>query len=391
MFLWWPGSRLSAGRPPRLGLRTGGALVVSEHVVERTRHEQRKRRVFAIAAVAGSLVVVLSWLVRDSDDAFVTFVYPGFAVFLLAFAWLARVQRIPMRFLEGLGLVPLTLVIMARLAWLLHGGEPLPDRLLLLVGGHYWAVGILIVAGFLLLDRRQGLWYGAGIIGLSVLLVLQGSGDELFDTSSTQPLVFLLRVHAFLVLLLVLTAGVGTLRAQLHRALARAEAFEELARTDALTGLANRRSATELLEHEIQAHRRYGHDVSVITVDIDHFKTINDQHGHQRGDQILQAVATILADLVRDSDLVARWGGEEFLVVAPHTSGGQAGALAERCRQVIASAVPAGIELTATFGVATLAADETLDQLLSRADELLYAGKDAGRNRVHQPRTASLP
>lgn len=364
----------------------GGPMAVRRPSVDApdvlAKADHRKRRVYALAAVAGCAVVVLSWLVRDPGDAFLTRVYPWFAIFLGGFAALTWVQRLSVRHLEALVLAPITLVIMGRLAWLLYAAEPLEERLLLLAGAHYWAVGVLILAGFVLLDLRAGIRYGFGIILVSALFVATGVGSEFETLGWSPPVVYLLRIHAFLLLILVLSAGVGTLRSQLQRALARAEAYEELARSDHLTGLLNRRAAAEALEREAGAKTRYSRDVSIITLDVDRFKAINDRFGHQAGDQVLVALANTLREHVRHADLVARWGGEEFLVIAPHADRDQAATLAERCRAAVAETRPAGIEVTATFGVAQMQDGEAVDELLARADQLLYDAKDAGRNRV---------
>ncbi len=356
---------------------------------ELTQVDERKRTVYSVAAIAAAAVVALSWAVREPDDAFIATVYPVFGVFLIAFAGVIHVRRLSIRVLEGIALVPITLVIMVRLAWLLRAPEPLEERLLLLVGAHYWAVGALIVAGFVLLDRRYGIAYGSALITLSALMVTFWTGNELRDLGGSPNLfVYVVRVHAFLVLLLVLAAGVGTLRSHLQRALARAEVFAELARTDPLTGVANRRATAEELERQISAARRYGHDLSVVAVDVDHFKVINDTYGHQRGDEVLADVARVLASQLRESDRLGRWGGEEFLIVAPHTDAEQAAALAERCRSALVAQPAEDLEVTATFGVATYRPDEHVDELLMRADELLYTAKGAGRDRVLDDRTA---
>ncbi|MFP4634939.1 MAG: GGDEF domain-containing protein, partial [Nitriliruptoraceae bacterium] len=206
---------------------------------------------------------------------------------------------------------------------------------------------------------------------------------------SSQTLVYLLRVHAFLVVLLALAAAIATLRESLVRTLARAEVLEELASTDQLTGLANRRAARELLEHETQVSDRYGRPLSVIMLDIDRFKSINDTHGHGAGDDVLRAVASVLHEHAREADLVARWGGEEFLIVAPQTAATQARPLAERCRRALADRRPRGLAVTATLGVAQYEPGETVEALLDRADRLLYRAKRAGRDQVHSERASS--
>ncbi|MDQ3031547.1 MAG: diguanylate cyclase [Myxococcota bacterium] len=158
-----------------------------------------------------------------------------------------------------------------------------------------------------------------------------------------------------------------------------------LARTDPMTGLANRRAVIERLEHDIAVARRRHSSVAVVLCDVDHFKVVNDTHGHAMGDDVLKAVATALRGAVRNVDLVGRWGGEEFLVVLPDASEAGARIAAERTRHAIERLPPfaAGPQkVTASFGAAAWAGDATLDLLVERADRALYRAKARGRNRV---------
>lgn len=164
------------------------------------------------------------------------------------------------------------------------------------------------------------------------------------------------------------------------------ERLHELATTDSLTGLMNRRSILAALEREQAVRERKPHPTSVLLIDIDHFKKLNDTHGHNMGDWALQAVADVLKTGVRDMDFVARWGGEEFLVILPFADKAVAHPIAQRLRQGIADLrIPAKgteIELTATLGLSELGAKEMADLAIQRADAALYRGKNAGRNQV---------
>ena len=122
---------------------------------------------------------------------------------------------------------------------------------------------------------------------------------------------------------------------------------------------------------------------SLIMIDIDHFKSINDRFGHDRGDQVLKAVVQRIQTVLRDTDTLARWGGEEFIVLSPQGTCEGVSLLAERLRLTLAESPIEGVGLvTASFGVACYAAGDTLDALVKRADAGLYAAKHAGRNRV---------
>lgn len=165
-----------------------------------------------------------------------------------------------------------------------------------------------------------------------------------------------------------------------------------LALTDSLTGLYNRRYLMKHLESMVERARSTAKPLSILMIDIDHFKVVNDTYGHATGDDVLRAVAAEIGRSVREFDLTARIGGEEFVVVMPDTSGAAALAVADRLRATIAEsraeASPGGKQpplVTASIGLATLLGpSESVDNLLSRADDAMYRAKTAGRNRVVQ-------
>jgi diguanylate cyclase (GGDEF)-like protein len=163
----------------------------------------------------------------------------------------------------------------------------------------------------------------------------------------------------------------------------------DMATRDELTGLWNRRHLAEQLGQEIQRARRYGHSFAVVLVDIDHFKLYNDAHGHLKGDTVLQQMAELLLRTTRRADVVARIGGEEFVILLPESDSAGAAAVAEKIREAVANAPFSGREsqpggqLTVTLGYACYPADgEDSALLLEMADRALYAGKDAGGNCV---------
>lgn len=162
--------------------------------------------------------------------------------------------------------------------------------------------------------------------------------------------------------------------------------MERLARSDSLTGLPNRRHMQEKLQDERRRVERNGRPAAIVLCDIDRFKDINDSLGHEAGDAILKDVAARLRERLRAQDAVARWGGEEFLMLLPETDLDGAGELAESLRQRIAD-VPAhydgqDISVTLSFGVAVMDPTGPVDDSIRQADEALYVGKRTGRNRV---------
>ncbi len=162
---------------------------------------------------------------------------------------------------------------------------------------------------------------------------------------------------------------------------------------DPLTGLYNRRYVFSVFRNTLQQYRRYADACSLIMIDADHFKRINDEHGHGAGDAALRAIADACNRSVRDSDVVGRFGGEEFIILLPHTEAAQAAHVAERIRQTILRDTCCWngqkLEITLSLGVAEAGpATDTLDELIKAADEALYAAKNGGRNRTVVAETA---
>lgn len=162
----------------------------------------------------------------------------------------------------------------------------------------------------------------------------------------------------------------------------------KLSATDALTGVANRRDILERLEGMIFGRQRRQDRIALLMLDIDHFKQINDVHGHVTGDEALIAVAARLRDCLREQDIIGRYGGEEFLVILPGTDQHEAADIAERCRKAVAAIVlpsPQGdLALTASIGVVSriLQDGDDIDELIRLSDDAMYEAKRAGRNCV---------
>jgi diguanylate cyclase (GGDEF)-like protein/PAS domain S-box-containing protein len=161
------------------------------------------------------------------------------------------------------------------------------------------------------------------------------------------------------------------------------ERIRVLATTDELTGIANRRELTRILEHEIDRARRYGTPLSLIMYDLDRFKKVNDTFGHGVGDDVLKDVVRLVTANIRNIDVAARWGGEEFMVLLPQSDLAAAAKVAEKVRRTIEDFRFDRVgTVTASFGVSELAPDDDPDSLLNRVDKALYRAKDRGRNRV---------
>ena len=172
------------------------------------------------------------------------------------------------------------------------------------------------------------------------------------------------------------------------RALERAnEQLAKLSKTDRLTGLLNRGTWENLVDVEFGRYRRYGNPTSLVMFDIDHFKKVNDTHGHLAGDEVIRHAAQTTQDAIRHTDSAGRYGGEEFGLILPETDGDGAAIICDRIRMAIENSVVkttvADIQYTISVGIAELDSQpENYMQWLQRADEALYEAKEGGRNRV---------
>ncbi|HBH40105.1 MAG TPA: GGDEF domain-containing protein [Curvibacter sp.] len=187
-----------------------------------------------------------------------------------------------------------------------------------------------------------------------------------------------------------LSVRMGALRQRLHEQKAELEAslaqIRQLATQDELTGLVNRRHMGELLAAEQARQGRSGQIMTLVLLDLDHFKRINDSYGHQAGDTALRAFAAAVQPSLRGSDVLARWGGEEFLLMLPATAPDEALRCVERMRAGLAGVTLAdiapGVRLTFSAGLAACEAGQPIDTVIERADQALYRAKQAGRNRT---------
>jgi diguanylate cyclase (GGDEF)-like protein len=188
---------------------------------------------------------------------------------------------------------------------------------------------------------------------------------------------------------LLLTAGAITfLRERLEASEAR---YRRLSESDPLTGVSNYRVLTERLPQELERHRRHHRELALLLLDLDDFKLVNDQHGHQYGDRVLQEVATALENSVRNHDIVVRHGGDEFSVIAPETNRAEADALCIRLRDAIESVTVGNRHMSATTGVAIFPADAaSLNELLAAADDELLANKDDKPGLMRHPSRARV-
>jgi len=233
-------------------------------------------------------------------------------------------------------------------------------------------VTILPPVAFFLLGRRAGAWLSGLVFSYVIAFVYL----RLPDWPSSQ-----ITLGAWLNIVEVLLAQWFVFRLYER---SRAEAFAELKHlsvTDKLTGLSNRSHLDTLLQHELERHHRSGKSLTLVLCDVDHFKHINDQHGHLTGDKILQEFADVLKRNMRTSDICGRWGGEEFLIICPDTASDSAAAITNKLRAAIAETpFSKGLLVSLSFGIASHnSSQEESDQLLRRADNAMYDAKRRGR------------
>jgi diguanylate cyclase (GGDEF)-like protein len=259
-------------------------------------------------------------------------------------------------------------------------------------GGVFPVVTLILMFGMFQLRARSA--YGLALFALIVFGAVMATMARLQPTvyPPAFEVIHFLMLACMLPAVAMLTARLSRIRhrlAQQREELARALAqLQAIATRDELTGLPNRRQMQALMDQELLRSLRHHHDFCIAVVDLDHFKRINDQHGHAAGDAVLRAFAQAGQAALRATDVLARWGGEEFLVLLPDTAMPPALAGMERLRQQVAAlridvgGAAAPLTATVSIGLTGHHRGDTLAQTLERADRLLYQAKAEGRDRI---------
>ena len=269
--------------------------------------------------------------------------------------------------------VPTLLILWWSLSWFI---TPPADAMVgILLGLLYMPILVWVTT---LLWAHYSLAIGITIgVVMGVIAIIGSRRDALSDAHFSDWRLGLMVAGTYSLFAWLLSIWVGE-RAELQRTAERVERLHEAANTDTLTGIANRRVAERRLQIFVAGHRRY----AIMMIDIDHFKLINDHHGHDMGDRILQRVAEILTARMRPQDTVARWGGEEFLVIAESVTRDEAAIIAESLRSLVELGTQEVLSTTVSIGVVHSNVGRGTEQMLKRADEALYAAKNSGRNRA---------
>lgn len=300
----------------------------------------------------------------------------------------------------------LTVFVLVRSGWSQRLSDPvvtLPHALVsialcfmayLQVGEHRASVLILVAEAIVMcmfrLRPTQMVVLGMSSVGMLLLCVLGLTwADPVRYPASTGLMHFVIGGSTLLILSLVakwvtdIRVRIGLQARELSQAL---NTLQHMATQDSLTGLLNRRIMVDLVETELKLIERHGHPMTVALVDLDHFKSINDRFGHQAGDAVLIGFAGLAQTQLRQVDKVARWGGEEFLIMLPQVKASEAFTALERLRLSMGSQTftgHPGLNATFSVGLAQARPGESLEHLIERADQALYHAKHAGRNRSH--------
>ncbi|MBA2667907.1 MAG: GGDEF domain-containing protein [Trueperaceae bacterium] len=345
----------------------------------------RKRGIYLLLLMLGSTGAAVAFVQNALNPAGATGVAlttAATAAICLALAGLTLWRRIPLAALEKLLLGVAVVVICVSVATGLYLTPP--DDLVLrgVVATMLW-MPLIFVFCAIAFDGVTSLRYSLAAYALIVLLTLPHAIATRSGTGVTDGIFVPLQAYLAYAVIIVALYFFSDLQERAFTMEETARTMRRLANTDALTTLANRRHAEEQFVRELRRAERYGRMFSVLMIDIDHFKDLNDRHGHHAGDEVLVDLARRIERMVRAADTIARWGGEEFLLLAPETSLADAQRLAEMIRHhVDANALAERYRITISLGVATYRAGDTVQSVVARADAALYLAKREGRNQA---------
>jgi diguanylate cyclase (GGDEF)-like protein len=352
-----------------------------------------KRKTYLIATLAGLPALVLVWISMGPEGLIGHMIFSLFILFYLACILALWSRVVSIRLAERVMFLGVGLFLFVHLSYVLYANASLADARTTITEVSYTTLTVLYVVAYLIFDSRTALRISLTMFGLELFAVLVKAISEAPDGPNTGAVLWALRMHAFMGAVIALIYASSYLKDQLLSQREMAEAMHRLAHTDQLTGVANRRELYSGLQKEIKKSERYGRPLSIIFFDLDNFKSVNDTYGHDCGDRVLRDVVRITERVLRTTDRLGRWGGEEFVVLAPETNLQEASRMAERLRVEIAThrngSAPT---VTASFGFAEIEAGDTPEALIKLADQGLYKAKFLGRNRAeHVARTVAPP
>ncbi len=338
-----------------------------------SQQDRRRRRIYQAATLACLPSILLVWIQQRDANSFINYIYPALIVGALGWSIALGWPRVRVAQIERLVLLVVAAFILSKYLFLLWNTSEL-RQVWAEIEAVFWVIPFLFIIGYLVMHRQIALLlsvvYATLMLAIGWIRLMEADPGLLLD---------LVRLHARIAGIALLLFILAKAKDDLYETQRAAFEMQWAANTDALTRLPNRRRLTALLDQLIAEQRR----CAAIVVDVDHFKRINDAHGHATGDLVLAEVGERLRQHLRADDIVGRWGGEEFLILVHERDQQPAAHLAERLRQAIAvEPFSGGLEVTASMGATMRHADDSSHTLLHRADMALYRAKENGRNRV---------
>ncbi len=342
-----------------------------------SRQDALRYYLYFLSISLGVPKMLVVWYGIKNEDSFARIAYPFLAIYC-SWALFALIRRKPsLQRVERITLLLLGLVWVSRSLVLFFDASG--DYPVQTVETIYLSFILFAVLAYLMFDNATALKLSIGIFLVSLSLSLSAVNLAHYHNNVFEALQF----QAYLAVIIGAIHVLSYVKTELSESRARAEMLELIAFQDSLTGLYNRRRIYSSLQNNLEVAARYNRPLSLILLDIDHFKQINDKFGHDVGDQVLTSFASLVSPLLRKADKFGRWGGEEFLIVCHETYLHDAVQLAERLCQEVSEYPFAKVgKVTASFGVVSYEPGLTSEDLLKQADDLLYEAKHAGRNQV---------
>lgn len=287
--------------------------------------EAVKRKVYLSAIVLGLPALLLLW--ANSSTANPSF-RPAFALFILfclAGAWAFWRQTIPIWLVERVMFAGAAGFALAQLAYALYASDDLAAARTTITEVSYLTLTVLYVVAHLVFDSCNALRISLALYAAGIVLVLVRIPSEIYGGLSFEEVSWLLRMHAFMGAVITIAYAWSYINDQFSQQRAEVKTMHRLAHTDQLTGIANRRQLYSEIRKETEEASRYGRPFAMILFDLDHFKHVNDTYGHDRGDVVLREVVRVVEPLLHKTDRLGRWGGEEFMILAPESDSTQVG------------------------------------------------------------------
>lgn len=342
-----------------------------------SQQERFRHYLYTFSLIIGIPNLLVIWYFIQADDPFARVSY---ILMLLHNIWALNALLKAKQSLQFIERTTLTVLIFIWLSRALYTSFLASTAVQNLANQDVYLGYILIcVLAYVVFDNASALKIAASIFVFSLAL----ASTQFLPASSPTGYVAILQFHAYLAFIIGAIHILSHIKTELSESQAKTDMLELIAFKDSLTGLNNRRRVYEALKNNLVIAERYARPFSLILLDIDHFKQINDAHGHDVGDLVLKEFANLISLHVRKTDIVGRWGGEEFLIVCHETPLEEVSHLAERMCKVIAKhTFPTVKQVTASFGAVSHSEGITAEDMLKSADLLLYEAKNSGRNQV---------